>query len=97
MTDRKERYKGVMNMKPGKRPLLERQHVTNYYRYCTSSADCVIVTVHRTPSGAARVISENPAHSLVVWDCQQPYAIAVGDKVPASAVQLTVTPYRRKK
>lgn len=68
------------------------------FRYCVSGQDLVILSVHHTAKGAAGFIKRNGnLPNLEIWNNGRPYAVAVGDIVPASAVRqepLTITPRR---
>jgi hypothetical protein len=70
------------------------------FRYCVAGADLVILSVHHTSTGAAGFIKRNGnLPNLQIWNNGRPYAVAVGDIVPASAVLReppTITPRRWK-
>lgn len=71
------------------------------FRYCVAGADLVILSVHHTSSGAEAFIRRNGSlPNLGIWNNGKPYAVAVGDILPACAVQQepqTVTPRRYKR
>lgn len=58
------------------------------YRYCVAGEDLVIVSVHYKHSGASAFLYGNEGHNLQIYNNGQPYAVAVGDIVPAQAVRI---------
>lgn len=67
------------------------------FRYCTASADLVIVSVHHTGHGAFRVVKANPNTPLAVYKFPQPWALAKGDSVPNAGVVVQPEPYKRRR
>jgi hypothetical protein len=70
------------------------------FRYCVAGPDLVILSVHHKSDGAAAFIKRNGnLPNLEIWNNGRPYAVAVGDLVPMSAVRQeppTITPRRWK-